>query len=265
MSSIAIIITIVVVLGILVCYAFISQTVQNKKEQRARFKTALITRARNFKHILEGFPAGFLPNELKLLVQKSLVEIFGQLTELEPTNEEYANQLQLMTQEMAAAQRQDPNQVTSQLDNPQIIKEAKNCLEELFKFVFHLEGRGRVGKSQADSYRNSIKQLVVQLSVDSYIISGRHAHAAGKARLSLHHYNQALKIMKRENNAGQFNSKISSIEPLIGELTIMAAAEDERAANAQPTEAAEGESENEAWKAIKDESNNSWRKKQVYD
>ena len=75
MSSVAVIVLIIVVLASLVCYAFISQTMAHKREQQERLIGALSLKARNFKFMLSGFPQGFLPPELTLLVQKSLISL----------------------------------------------------------------------------------------------------------------------------------------------------------------------------------------------
>lgn len=263
MSSVAVIVTIVVILAFLVCYAFISQTLANKREQRERLVNALSLKARNFKFMLSGFPQGFLPPELTMLVQKSLLEIFNQLGDLEPDNNQHKVELQTLSQQMNDARRQPSRQANVRLENPQQISEVKACLEELHKYVFQLEEKGRIPRASADAHRASIRELVVNITVDSYNIAGKQALEKDKPRLALHNLQLALRLMERERSAGNFDQRIADLEQQCAKLQDVVAAEDAEAAGVEiePEEQADLE---EQWSEF-GESDSLWKKKQVYD
>lgn len=264
MSSVAVITSIIVLLAGLVCYAFIAQTIAQKRQQKERLLVALKTRVRNFKFILSGFPAGFLPKELTLLVQRSLMQLLEQLAKLEPGNNSHKEDLQAIAQQMAETQRQPPsgaNQPAS-IDNPQKAREIKACLEELYKFIFHLEGKKNLSRAQADVHRGMIRHLVLQLTVDSYVLHGRIARDKGKLRLAAHYLDLALKLMIRERANGQFDGRIAQIRAAINDLETRLANETGEQPEL-PEEDGEQAAISSEWDKFAQEQ--SWKKKQIYD
>jgi hypothetical protein len=262
MSSVTIIIAIIVLLATLLCYAFIAQTVTNKRQQRARILAGFLTRSRNFKFMLNGFPKGFLPKELTLLVQRSLLHVCEQLTKLEPRNDTHRNDLALITQQMALTQKQtvesSPN---SSIDNPKQSQEIKACLEELYKFVFHLEGSREMTRSQANTYRAMIKHLVLQLTVDSYALHGRIAKDKDKKQLALHYFNLAINLMLKEKNNTHFTGRINQLKTAIANLQ-----EQLRSENDTSTHPIKQNTKiNTEWDDFKQENKSDWQKKKVYD
>lgn len=262
MSSITVIAAIIVLLAGLVCYAFVAQTLTHKRQQRERLANALKVRVRNFKFMLNGLPSGFLPKELVLLIQRSLMQILEQLTKLEPKQESYTQELQSVAQQMAETQRQPSQTVTTgPLDSAQKAQEIKACLEELYKFIFQLEGKKGMTRSQADVYRNMIKQLVLQLTVDSYVMQGRVAKDKDKLRLAIHYFDLALKLMLRERANGVFDARITQLQATIAELESQVG--DSPLTQASIAGELEHENFTEQWDKFDKE--DSWKKKQIYD
>lgn len=263
MSSVAVIVLIIVLLSCLVCYAFISQTLAQKREQRERLIGALSTKARNFKFMLNGFPKGFLPPELTILVQKSLMEIYSQLADLEPENTTHKSELQVLSQQMTEARRTPSRQNTVRLDNPQQISEVKACLEELHKYIFQLEEKRRIPRESADAHRASIRELVVNITVDSYYIAGRQALDKEKPRLALHNLDLALKLMERERKSGDFDQRIAEISQQCAELAAQLGEQDQQATTLE-LDPENKEALDTQWSEFTEKDEN-WKKKQVYD
>ena len=225
MSSVNIIVGIAVMLGALVCYAFISQSVRHKREQRSRLLKALKARSRTFKFMLSGFPSGFLSKDLTMLVQRSLAEVSEQLTKLEPNDPKHLQDFQLATNELSDSQRAPERRSAVSLESQQQVKEVKMCLEELYKYIVRLEQKNAVAKPLANNYRAQIKQLVLQVTVDAYILHGKKAKQAQKSKLALHYFELALNLLMKEAKKGQFNTKISELQQEVATLR-EAAAED---------------------------------------
>lgn len=264
MSSVIIIASIIVLLAGLVCYAFITQTISQKRQQKERLLMALKSRVRNFKFMLSGFPPGFLPKDLTLLVQRSVLQSLEQLSKLEPGSKDHTEDIQMITQQLAETQRHPtPSGQPAALDNPQKARDIRACLEELYKFIFHLESKKMLPKPQADIYRSMIRQLVLQLTVDSYTLQGRIARDKGKLRLAIHHFDLALKLMAKERNNGQFDGRIMQIRVSIKDL-------EDRLLNetSETAETAEDDAEptpiNSEWDKFAQD-DESWKKKQIYD
>ncbi len=263
MSSVVVITSLIVILAALVCYAFVTQTLAHRKQQRERLLGVLTAKIRNFKYMLNGFPQGFLPKDLTILVQRSLIDLYEQLVDLDGDNPLHKQELQAISLQLNETQRQARQQNPVSIESPQQIKEAKTCLEELHKFVFQLEAKGAVNRNNAEAYRGMIKQLVLQISVDSYLLSGRHAQTGGKIRLAIHYFTLAHKLLVKEGKSGQFDKKIASLAVTIKELEEKLIQEEPSAIVAKappPTD----EEQQAAWKKYNN-TDDSWKKKQVYD
>lgn len=258
MSTVNIIAAIIILLAGLVCYALIYQTSKQKKQNKERLLIALLKRARNFKTILDALPKGFLPPELMLLLQKSLQEIYTQLTNIDPQNTTHRGNLEAITQQMAQAAL-NPNQPTT--CDPTQFKEIKACLEELYKFIFRLEDRRKIARTQGDAYRGMIQQLIFRLTIDSYLTHAMAAEANSKSRLALHYYQLALNIIKKEGPQSPSIDKLPEIEGKITLLTQALETESQMASNASPESAGELPDE---WDSF-EEGQSEWKKKQVYD
>lgn len=263
MSSITIITSIFVLLSVLVCYAFIVQSITQKRQQKARFTIALKTRARNFKFMLSGFPAGFLPKELTLLVQRSLMHIHEQLAKLEPNNSSHRSEAKEMAQKMGETQQLAPSAGNVRLDNPQQMRDIKLCLEELYKFIFQLEAQHGMIRSQADGYRAMIKRLVLQVTVDSYMLQARLAREKGKTKLAAHHFDLALQLMVREQTGGHFDERIAQVRQAVAELATATTSGGD-APDVLEEHVDDHKAINHEWDKFEQQGTD-WKKKQIYD
>lgn len=262
MSSVNVIATLIVLLCALVCYAFLSQTIQRKREQRKRLLASLKSRSRTFKFMLNGFPTGFLTKELTLLVQRSLVDVSEQLNRLEPRDTVHKQDLAAATNALANTQRQPAKhngKVT--LQTPQQVKEVKMCLEELYRFIHNIEAKGKLAKSQADHYRKQVKQLVLQITIDSYMMQARAAKSDDKLKLAIHFLSTSLDLMIK-NRAG-FEDTIKVVRAEIAELRGTLEKTENKPISRQ---AAAHEEEIASEWAKYDEKESTWgKKKNVYD
>lgn len=263
MSSVVVITSLIVIVAALVCYALVIQTLAHKRQQRERLMTVLSAKVRNFKYMLNGFPQGFLPKELLMLVQRSLIDLYEQLVDVDSRNPQHKQDLQAISLQLNETQRQARHHLQVTIENPQQIKDAKACLEELHKFVFQLESKGVLNRANAEAHRSMIKQLVLQITVDSYMLSGRHAKGAGKTRLAIHYFSLAHKLLSKESHNGQHDKAIGQVAVTLRDLEAHLLTEEPNAIVAHNPTPEESE-EAAAWNKFKPE-DGSWKKKQVYD
>lgn len=260
MSTITIISALIVLLATLVCYAFVHQTLQHRREQRARLLAALKARGRSFKFILTGCPEGFLPRELLILVQRSLIDVLEQLTRLEPRESTYPQDLQIVNAQLLQTQRQTGPSQTISLQTHQQIKEARVCLEELHRYIVQQEARNALPNNQAEAFRNQIRHLVLQITVDGYTLNGMAARQKEKNKLALHYYELALNLLVREQQGNSMKSRIEHLRAVVEDLHIQVAAEeiDNPGASHAEQEVAE------EWSKFGEE-DEFWKKKKIYD
>jgi hypothetical protein len=260
MSTITIITALIIMLATLVCYAFIYQTVQHRREKRTRLLAALKARAQTFKFILNNCPEGFLPKELTILVQRGMIEVLGQLSRLETKDRTYGPELQVLNAAMAETQRQTRPPKAISLQNVQQIKDVRACLEELHRFIFQQESRQALARNQAEAYRNQIRQLVLQITVDGYTLSGRAAKQKGKTKLALHYYELALNLLIREQRGGNQQKSIEQLSAITDELKKQLANEESES----PQKLEDSTKTAQEWDKFADK-DSMWKKKNIYD
>lgn len=259
MSSIMIVSGIIAVLIVLVCYAFIFQTIENKRKQKQRVLSALKTRSTNFKYMLSGFPPDFLTKDLTILVNRCLIDLYEQMSKLDPGEPAYMEELQRYTTQLAEAQRSQINTKRTQLDNPQQIKDIRDHLQELHKFIEKLLKRHTITGPQAKTYSRQIQKLILQISVDAYLMYAKQAQQGNKMRLAAHYYTLAKKLLIRENGKQTYSKQIAQLESVVTHLESQIVEE----AKVKPiTQAAPVPSRE--WDEFEDEEAG-WKKKTVYD
>lgn len=256
MSSTAIIALIVGILVILVAYAFISQTLERKRKQRQRLLTALRLRCKDFKFMVSGFPDGFLPKDLHILVYQCLVETCGRLCELEPGDKSHQDDLALFTQQLSEARQRPGNSPKRKaLTSPAQVKEVTTLLQVLHNFIAQQQQRGLINDLQAQQHASQIKQLTVQITVDSHLLSARHALNHQKHRLAIHFYTLAKKLLAKESGEVNYQKQILQLNGAIAKLEQLLA--EQPASETQPVQ---GSSE---WAEFEKES--AWQRKTLYD
>jgi len=269
MSSVFIISIIIVLLSILVCYAFISQTIKTKKEEKLRQTLMFKKRKNTFMFMLNGFPAGFLPPDMSLLVQNSLIDTLEQLNKLDPSNTTHAQDLQVVTQKMIKVKKEGKGNQRIEMESHQQIKEVKACLQELNKFIHIKEHLNEISTGRSDNLQAQIKQLVTHITVDGYEISGRAAKEMDKTQLAHHYYQLALNLLNRESKSPFKGEQAKLYIGIINELKEQLANEEQSSdapannINKESTDNAHTE-KNEQWNEFTENQDN-WKKNNEYD
>ena len=245
------------------CYAFITQTIQRKNEQKKRLLAGLKGRSRTFKFMLSGFPNGFLSKELTVLVQRSLAEVSEQLAKLDPDDPKHLQDFQIATAALAEKHKESGTHTPPQLETHQQIKEVKACMEELNKFIVRLQDKNTISSTQAKNYKLQIAQLMLQITVDGYELHGEKAISVGKTKLSIHYFEIALNLLIKDGRTGHFQKRVDSLRSKLKEQRARLAEEDPNAILSEDERNEQNEVK-EAWDKISD-GEDLWKKKNVYD
>lgn len=255
MSAIYIVAAIIAIVGAVICYLFITQSLEKKRKQRQRLIRALNQRAKVFRYILSGFPPNFLTIELTLLVQRCLTDVLQQLAQLEPKESSHVEELRLVAEMMQKTQQRESDGKRPALQSQAQVKDVKSHLQELYKFLAHLHRRGTISKTEADDFGEQIKQLVLQISIDSYILQAKTAKQADKPKLALHYFILAKKLIEKDDS-GKFQAVLQKLNDIISEL--------ETQMEPAPSAAATNDgTEDQAWQEISNQ--DAWKKKNIYD
>lgn len=259
--SIYLVVTIIVLLSALACYAFISQSLEKRRIQKQRALMTLKTKQRNLAYMLNGFPPNFLSSDLIGIVYRALINTCEQLSNLEPEDNRHIEQANSLTNQLAILTKNSAAQ-RARLENPTQMKEIRQHLQELHHFVKQQTASRAITKVQAVSFFDQIKRLNLQMAVDTHVFHAKEAQQHNKARLAIHYFILAKKLLASENNSSIYDKQIVQIDGIIEKL-------EEKARNGESTAAAD---ENEVvsdpiskeWENFTKPEEN-WKKKQVYD
>jgi hypothetical protein len=257
MTSVYIISAVIVLLVAAVCYAFFVQTVNRKREQQDRLVQKLEQRIKNFRHLLSGFPEGYLPKDLTLLLYRQMVDAAQQLTALKPKEKRYIDELGSFNQELSDIQRKPPRNTRVRLESPQQGNEIKQYLTELNQFLQRINKRGQLSGKELDAHQATIRGLVLDISVDAYVAQAKAAESDQKPRMALHHYTLARNLMGKDKLNANHKELMTELDQQISRLTDLAAAEQ------APDKPKESNEKGSDWNSFDDE--DGWKKKAIYD
>jgi hypothetical protein len=226
---------------------------------------ALKTAHRNFIHMISGFPPHFISSDLMGLVYRALIDTCEQLSVIEPQDIRHKEEIALFTNKLAELSK-ETNTQRPRLDNPQQMKEIRQHLQELQRFVILQVSQKHINKSLAESHLEQIKRLNLQMAVDVYIHYAKQAQQSAKLRLAIHYYTLAKKLLVTENATRIYDSQITTLNGIIEKLEEKALLLDETSESEEAPTVADKETSKE-WENYekKEQEEQNWKKKQVYD
>lgn len=265
MSQIYVIAGVLGLISLLVCYIFIRQTIVKKKKEKARLQRALVKRAKFLIQTIDSFPQNFLDTELSILLLRSTVDTFEQLTQLVPDENQYVDKFKLYTQKLEDTIKsgKDDDQTQAIIDNSSQINEIRQSLNQLGRFIHSWAQRGNISQKQYGVYKTQIKKLIVQLMVDNYIIAAAQAVETEKAKLGIHYYTLAKNLILEEGLTTIKRKQLSLIEEAVPKLQATLDNEIQKRAQDKIAEDAETSEEASQWSELEEDSD--WKKKNMYD
>lgn len=252
---------IIVLLSALACYALITQSMEKKRVQKQRILMTLKTKQRNLIHLINGFPANFLTNDLVSLIYRSLIDTCEQLSKVEPKEQRHIDDVTLYTNQLdslpknAAAQR-------VRIENPQAMKEIRQHLQELIHFLTQQEALKIINKVQFGAYMDQVKRLNLQMSVDAYLYNAKQAQQSGKLRLAIHFFTLARKMLIAENTTRTYDKQIAQLDDIIIKLEEKAQLSGEPVTTNDSTAS---DPTSKEWEKFTPPDGDAWKKKQIYD
>lgn len=263
MSS-TIIVLIIVLLTTLLAYAFVSQAMEQRRKRRQRLLAALKQRSANFRLMIDSFPSGFLTRELDILVHQCLVDVTRQLLQLEGKSGAQREELSHHSQQLEAVKRQARPEHRPSLQTPHQIREVRALLQDFANFIAQQHQKGALTKQQFQLYEADIRHLILQVTVDSHLLSAQQAEGSDKDRLAAHYYSLAFKLLARENKSGNYQQQIAEISQKLQAVEHSMA---EKAPDSTlDTNDVNAEEVSREWQQFDDVENSvTWKKKSLYD
>jgi hypothetical protein len=249
MNPTIVIIAVAASLAVLVATVFTLQQIEKSNREKQSLIAALRGRMRNFQHLLEGFPEGFLNRDLQLLVCHCLLDTLEQLARLEP--KQHTAPLQAIQERMAQLQGQPQQDSYQPLTEPAQIHEVQKLLNSLANVLQRLAQSGRLPPAETARYGQQVRRLSSRTALDGHLAAAQSALQQEKPRLAEHHYRQAVDRMRKDNADGFYAAQIVNCERHIAELEKLQ----------EPTGDAAAD---EAWREFASD-DGTWQKKSLYD
>jgi len=259
MTQIYITVGIIAIVAILVCYVFIRQTISERQREKARLQRVLDKRATDLLQMTSAFPPHFVPKELMIFIFRCIIDAYEQLTKLDNSNAQYVESLTLHTAQLENTIRTPERVHTEQLQSATQINELRQYLNLLNGFLQKSLQRQQISTKQYGHYRTLIKELIVRLAINNYMLSAKQALDTQKHKLALHYYDLAKKLLVKESPT-DYQKNIEKINLAIAPLLQMEAEEEALDITEEPGDAASSEKE---WDEFKED--DMWKKKNVYD
>ena len=263
MTSLNIIIGSILLTCAVIGFIFITQSIAKRKRERARLFDALKKRSKELLQMLNAFPPHFLPKEISVFLYRCIVDVFEQLSKLEPGRPELLEQFMLHTTAMEMMIRQPANTKQVNLKNTTQINEIRQYLNYLGRFMQKWQQRGNISSTQYAAYRLVLKNLVTRLMIDNYMLAATKSLDIGKIKLAVHYLTLAKNVIVKEGQTNTQSDNITHINKelirLKESLKLKAAAEDEIQADITVPVETDGERKNALG------ANDDWKKKNVYD
>lgn len=260
MSTETIITVIILGLFLMVCLGFAFQTIERNRQEKKRMEAVLTKRLGSLHYLLENFPDNFLGSDLKILVCKSLHEVYDELSGIVPENKEYELVRTELTQKIQELQRNHKGLQYQPMENVAQIKEVKGLLSMLNNFIGKLKNQKKISDAQAVQYGQQLRQLMTQTSIDTYAIAARQAENADKIRLAIHYYESAIDKLAKEGMESIYHKPVLQYQEKILALQKIA---EERNLIASPVKTDEADADADQWDTFMED--DPWKKKNVYD
>jgi hypothetical protein len=255
MSTTLIIVLVSIGLFALVAVAFTLQIVEKNNRERRQRVAALKAQARDFDYMLEGFPAGFLNRDLRLLVCQCLADAYTRIGQLDRRERsQLAGALSKLRTQRQQLADETSSPAYQAITDTKKIKEIQELLNLLANLVSKLQSSGRITAQQADLYVRQIRRLLTRSSVDAYRAAAAQALESGKPRLAAHYHGLAVERMSKDNSDGFFTEQIPQLRAQIAALE-----QQDSDADVKDTSPL-----GDDWDAF-DEPDDAWKKKALYD
>jgi hypothetical protein len=263
MTSVYIIVGLILFTCAIICFIFIKQSIAKRKRERKRLLSALEKRSKELLQMLNTFPPHFLPKEISVFLYRCIIDVFEQLSKLEPRRTEFLEQFMLYSATLETTIRQHVNTHKVHLQSTTQINEIRQYLNYLGRFMQKLVQRGNLSNKQYAVYKVILKNLVTKLMIDNYMLSAKKSLDIEKNKLAVHYLTLAKDIIIKEGLVSTQKDNIDHINEELLRLNELLKLEDEAAGKVQVDIDTRVKADDNQWNAF--ESNDDWKKKDVYD
>jgi len=236
---------------------YIGQMRERARIDKIRKTNALTERHNRMQLLLHELPPQYLNNELRILVTERSIETINELSSIK--NDDRLKQ-QISQEQVFLKQLREkkPKFKPVIVQNEAKAKDVRVLLESLSRFVQNLNKRKRLDANSTKKYLNHIDFSICQSKADLFTARAETANKAGKPRVAIHNYHNAIESFKTLTNNPQATKTVAQFKVKIKELE--QSAEQQKSVQGTP----ESTGENKEWDSFL-KSDDDWQKKNDYE
>lgn len=260
MSSTEITFAIAAVIIICIIAVYIVQSRERARVEQIRKLNAARERHRYLQQLLHELPPQYLTNELRVMILDRAIETLYEIVKIK-NDSRTQEALQQDQEQLKVIKEKNPSFKPTPVRDEETAKNVRRLLEVLLRFIQVQHRRKALDGVSAKKYQDQIMFSAAQSRADLFNARATAAHKAGKPRVAIHNYHNAIAAFKDVPNNAQAVQLISKYRAKIKELEEVA---DEH--NRKVKEDAQKKLEqNDEWSSFLDNDKDDWKKKNTYD
>ncbi len=244
---------------ILVSLVYLGQARERARIEKIRKTNTLNERHNRMQLLLHELPPQYLNNELRMMVTERSIETIKELSSLK--NDERLKQQMTQEQDFLKQLREKaPKFKPVIVQNETKAKDVRVLLESLSRFIQNQNKRKRLDANSTKKYLDHINFSICQSKADLFTARAEAANKAGKPRVAIHNYHNAIEAFKTLNKSPQAIKATTLFRAKIKTLEQTADQQNKKTQDKQQGKSGEGQE----WdNFLKDDDD--WQKKNTYD
>lgn len=262
MSVTAITITIILIILGSITVLFVSQAREKARIEKIRKTNALQDKYRRLQRFITEIPPQYLNKELRIMILDGCIDALTQLRTLKPSQELEAK-FTATSASLKEAKESTQNPKPIPVKDDASAKEVSKLLELLFRFIERQRATKKIDPTISKKYLVYINYLISKSKADIAIKKAKESQQAGKLRVAIHNYHNAVSEMTRIKDNPLAIKAIKSYRIKIKELEALA---DQEGKAPTDDEQNKEDSLNKEWDSYLDkDEEDPWKKKNAYD
>jgi len=259
MSVTTITIAIFAVICISIVVIYIGQARERARIEKVRKISALSERHRRMQCLLHDLPPQYLTNELRGMIADRSIETLNELAALK-NDQRIKDHLEQDREFLKNLRESKLSFKPVKIRDENAAKEVRKLLQVLYKFVQSQNKRKLLDSASTKKYLDQIVFAASQSKADMFAVRAEQGLKAGKPRVAIHNYHNAIAAFKELAQHPQAAQAINQYRQRIKELE-QTADQRNQAVKEKSQQKLEGSSEWDNF--LKDD--DQWKKKNTYD
>ena len=248
------------VICVFVGLIYISQMRERARIQKIRKTNILTERHNRMQLLLNELPPQFLNNELRTMITERSIETIKELITLKD-DEKLKKQAAQEQDLLKHLREKKPKYKAIPIQNEAKAKDVRMLLESLSRFIQNLNKRNRLDAGNTKKYLEFIEFSISQSRADLFKARAEAANKAGKPRVAIHNYHNAIDTFKSLTNNPQAIKTVAEFKNKIKELEQIA----EPPKSAKTNETTTKADNNKEWDSFLKKDDDGWQKKNDYE